>query len=82
MLLDEKEKLNLLQMNTIMKGVNYVTDASNKKVAVQIDLKLLEKYDEEIEDLIDGIIAESRKDEERKPLNEVIKGLKKKGKLK
>ncbi len=69
-------------MNTIMKGVHYVTDASNKKVAVQIDLKLLEKYDEEIEDLIDGIIAESRKDEERKPLDEVIKGLIEKGKLK
>ncbi len=65
-----------------MKGVNYVTDASNKKVVVQIDLKLLEKYDEEIEDLIDGIIAESRKEEERKPLDEVIKSLKKKGKLK
>lgn len=65
-----------------MKGVNYVTDASNKKVAVQIDLKLLEKYDEEIEDLIDGIIAESRKDEERKPLDKVINSLKKKGKLK
>ncbi len=65
-----------------MKGINYVTDSSNKKVAVQIELKLLEKYDEEIEDLIDGIIAESRKDEERKPLNEVIKNLKKKGKLK
>jgi hypothetical protein len=65
-----------------MRGVNYVTDASNKKVAVQIDLKLLEKYDEEIEDLIDGIIAEARKDEKRKPLNEVIKSLKKRGKLK
>lgn len=65
-----------------MKGVNYVTDASNKKVAVQIDLKLLEKYDEEIEDLLDGIIAESRKDEERKPLDKVINSLKKKGKLK
>ncbi len=65
-----------------MKGVNYVTDASNKKVAVQITLKLLEKYDEEIEDLIDGIIAESRKEEERRPLDEVIKSLKKKGKLK
>jgi len=65
-----------------MKGVNYVTDLSNKKVAVQIDLKLLEKYDEEIEDLIYGIIAESRKDEEKIPLEEVIKGLRKKGKLK
>ncbi len=65
-----------------MKGVSYVTDESNKKLAVQIDIKLLEKYDEEMEDLIDGIIAESRKDEERKPLNEVIKQLKKRGKLK
>lgn len=65
-----------------MKGVNYVTDGSNRKVAVQIDLKLLEKYDEEIEDLIDGIIAESRKDEERKPLDEVIKQLKRNGKVK
>lgn len=65
-----------------MKGVNYVTDASNKKVAVQIDLKLLEKYDEEMEDLIDGIIAESRKDEAKKPLDAVIKNLRRKGKLK
>jgi hypothetical protein len=31
-----------------MKGVKYLTDDSNKKVAVQIDLKLLEKYDEEM----------------------------------
>lgn len=67
----------MVQISTVMKGVNYVTDSSNKKVAVQIDLKLLEKYDEEMEDLIDGIIAESRKDERRKPLGEVIKDLKK-----
>ena len=65
-----------------MKGVKYLTDESNKKVAVQIDLKLLEKYDEELEDLIDGIIAESRKDEEKKRLAEVIKGIKRQGKLK
>ncbi len=65
-----------------MKGVSYVTDESNKKLAVQIDIKLLEKYDDEMEDLIDGVIAESRKAEERRPLNEVIKTLKKKGKLK
>jgi NAD(P)H-hydrate repair Nnr-like enzyme with NAD(P)H-hydrate epimerase domain len=65
-----------------MKGVSYVTDESNKKLAVQIDIKLLEKFDDDMEDLIDGIIAESRKKEVRKPLNEVIKQLKKKGKLK
>ena len=61
-----------------MKGVNYVTDDKSRKVAVQIELKILEKYDEEIEDMIDGIIAESRKNEERVPLDKVIKGLKKK----
>jgi hypothetical protein len=65
-----------------MKGVKYLTDETNKKIAVQIDLKLLEKYDEEMEDLIDGIIAESRKQEPRKPLAEVIKNLKKQNKLK
>lgn len=57
-------------------------DDSNKKIAVQVNLKVLEKYNEEIEYLIDGIIAESRKDEQRKPLDEVIEGLKRKGKLK
>ena len=64
-----------------MKGVNFVTDTKNNKVAVQIDLKLLEKQEKNIEDFIDGIIAESRKAEERVSLDNVIKGLKKKGKL-
>jgi len=61
-----------------MKGVNYITDSDNNKVAVQIDLKLLKKKESQIEDFIDGIIAESRKCEERKPLVEVIEHLKKK----
>ena len=65
-----------------MKGVNFVTDASNKKVAVQIDIKLLEKFDDDLEDFIDGIIAESRKNEEKKPLKEVIRSLRKQGRLK
>ena len=65
-----------------MKGISYVTDGQNKKVAVQIELKVLERYDEQMEDLIDGIIAESRKDEQRVPLNKVIRNLKQAGKLK
>ena len=65
-----------------MKGVSYVTDENNKKVAVQINLKVLEQFNEEIEDLLDGIIAESKKDEERVPLKNVIATLKKKGKIK
>ena len=66
----------------IMKGVNFITNSDNEKVAVQIDLKLLEKRDSSLEDFIDGIIAESRINEERKPLEEVINQLKKKGALK
>jgi len=65
-----------------MKGVKYVTDEHNNKVAVQIEMKVLEKYDDEMEDLLDGILAESKKDEERIPLSKVISNLKKKGKLK
>ncbi len=66
----------------IMKGVNFITNSDNEKVAVQIDLKLLEKRDSSLEDFIDGIIAESRINEERKPLEEVINQLKKRGALK
>lgn len=65
-----------------MKGVNFITNSDNEKVAVQIDLKLLEKRDSSLEDFIDGIIAESRINEERKPLEEVINQLKKRGALK
>ena len=64
-----------------MKGVNFITNDKNKKVAVQIDLKTLENYEEEIEDLLDVIIAESRKDEPKRDWEEVRKSLKRKGKL-
>lgn len=70
------------QTIVVMKGVSYVTDEQNKRVAVQIELKVLEKYDEQIEDLIDGIIAESRRDEPCVSLSKVIRGLKQSGKLK
>jgi hypothetical protein len=65
-----------------MKGVNFLTDEKNKKVAVQIDLKTIGKHQEDVEDLLDGIIAEARKDEERIPLSKVMNNLKKSGKLK
>jgi hypothetical protein len=67
---------------SVYEGVSFVTNDKNEKVAVQIDLKILARYDEDVEDLLDGIIAESRKDEKKVPLEEVIKGLKKAGKLK
>ena len=64
-----------------MKGINFITDDKNKKIAVQIDLKTLEKYEQQVEDLLDVIIAESRQDEESIPWEEAVKSLKKKGKL-
>jgi hypothetical protein len=64
-----------------MKGISFVTNEKNEKIAVQIDLKAIEKHHEAIEDLLDGIIAESRKDEEKIPLSKVISKLKKSGKL-
>ena len=65
-----------------MKGVRYLTDENNHKTAVVIDIKTLESYNEELEDLFDGIIAESRKNDEKIPLKKVISNLKKAGKLK
>ncbi|MCD6012770.1 MAG: hypothetical protein K0Q79_2632 [Flavipsychrobacter sp.] len=65
-----------------MKGISYLTDEHNHKKAVVIDIKTLEKYDDELEDLFDGIIAESRKNDEKVPLKKVISNLKKAGKLK
>jgi hypothetical protein len=65
-----------------MKGVSYLTDENNHKKAVVIDIKTIERYDEELEDLFDGIIAESRKNDEKIPLKKVISNLKKAGKLK
>ena len=46
-----------------MDGILYLTDHENKKRFVQIDL---DKFDgKHLEDLIDGLIAESRKDDEK-----------------
>ncbi len=65
-----------------MKGISYITDDKNKKTAVIIDMKTLQNYNDEVEELLAGIIAEGRKDEEKTPLSSVIKNLKKAGKLK
>jgi hypothetical protein len=64
-----------------MKGVDFVTDDKNRKKAVIIQLKTIEQHQEEIEDLLDVIIAESRKNEPKRSWEEVKKSLKKKGKL-
>ncbi len=74
-----KEALTLIESRKrTMKGINYLTNDNNQKVAVQIDLK---KYGELWEDFYDILIAESRKSEPSVSLDEVLKELKKEGKL-
>jgi hypothetical protein len=63
-----------------MKGISFVVNDKNEKIAVQIDLKSIVKHQETILDLLDGIIAESRKNEEKVSLTKVITNLKKLGK--
>ncbi len=47
-----------------MKGISYITDEKNNKKALVIDLKILEEKDEEVQEYIDVLVAESRKDDE------------------
>jgi hypothetical protein len=64
-----------------MKGVNFITDEKNRKKAVIIELKTIENHQEDVEDLLDVIVAESRKDEPKRSWDDVKKSLTKKGKL-
>ena len=64
-----------------MKGVSFVTNDKNERVAVQIELKTLNKHQEAIEDLLDAIIAESRKDDVDVSWENAKKELTKAGKL-
>lgn len=62
-----------------MDGILYLTDESNERRFLQIDLT---KFDAEyIEDLLDGLMAEAVKDEESVSLEDAIKELKAAGKL-
>jgi len=64
-----------------MKGISYITDEHSRKKAVVIDLKTLEKFNNQVEDLLDCIIAESRVEEPASSWSTVKKRLKRKGKL-
>ncbi len=61
-----------------MEGIQFVTNAKGKKIAVMIDLQ---KYGEVWEDFYDGVTARLRANEPRETLTSVRKHLRKKGKL-
>jgi hypothetical protein len=63
-----------------MKGVSYITDDKNRKKAVVIELKTLEQHDQQLKDLFESIIADSRKNEPTVPWTEIKAKLKRKGK--
>ncbi len=48
-----------------MKGISFLTNEKNERIAVQIELKTIERHDEEVHELIDVLVAESRKNDEK-----------------
>lgn len=64
-----------------MKGVSFVTNEKNEKIAIQIDLKTLGKQRDAVEDLLDIVIAESRAADEDISWENAKKELRKSGKL-
>ncbi|MEM8527174.1 MAG: hypothetical protein AAGG68_21215 [Bacteroidota bacterium] len=56
-----------------MKGIHFVTDEQNKKVAVQIDLK---RYHTIWEDFYDRLLVESRVHEDTTTLADFVEELK------
>jgi hypothetical protein len=64
-----------------MKSVTFLTDKKRNREILQIDLKTLSKYPDEVEDLVDVIIAESRKNEKSISMENAKKILKKAGKI-
>jgi hypothetical protein len=61
-----------------MKGISYLTNENGRKTALVVDLKT---YKNQIEDFLDGLEAESRKNEATIPYQEVRNRLIQLGKL-
>ncbi len=64
-----------------MKGVTILEDRSNKKRYLQIDIAELDKRREQIEDMMDGLIAEQRAGQPTISLEALERKLRKQGKL-
>ena len=64
-----------------MKGITILEDHANKKRYLQIDLAELDKRRGQIEDMLDGLIAEQRAGQPTISLEQLEKKLHKQGKL-
>lgn len=62
--------------------LTFITDETHKRRYVQIDLaEVAEINDEQLEDIMDTIIAEARRNDEKITLEELEKQLKAEGRL-
>ncbi|MEI6509108.1 MAG: hypothetical protein WCO54_11540 [Bacteroidota bacterium] len=67
----------------MMDGVTIIKDETHNKRYIQIELETAAQMStEELEDLFDAAIADSRKDDETIPFEEVVAELKSKGIIK
>jgi hypothetical protein len=58
-----------------LKGVKLLTDETEGKRYVQIDLATLAKEPDAVEEYLDGLIAESRRNEPSVPHDQVMRAL-------
>ena len=58
-----------------MKGIHIVKDETSNKRYLQLDMEYLQQHPEEVEDVMDVITAELRKDEEEISWEELKKEL-------
>ena len=61
-----------------MTGIQFLTDAKGRRVAVQIDLK---KYGAKLEDFGDGLISDSRRKERGIPFDQIKADLVRSGRI-
>ncbi|MBV6405952.1 MAG: hypothetical protein IT228_08735 [Flavobacteriales bacterium] len=64
-----------------MKGVTFIEDKAKKRRYMQIDMKAVKDDREWIQDLVDVLIAESRRDQKRIPWSVIKEELKREGRL-
>lgn len=69
------------EIRPTMKGIQILYDEGGRKRLLQIDLNEVDDRSEAVEDLLDIILAEAAKDEEKYDWEEVKSMLKKEGKL-
>lgn len=65
-----------------LKGVKLITDETENRRYVQIDIRTLVKEPEAVDEYLDGLIAKERQDESTVPHDEVMRAVYKRAKKK